>query len=337
MRMGGIFQGFGAADLSGQPLSLRTVSSTGAATPNPLATAMQTVLQNWGHSKLPVDGKWGDCSQKAYISAVGEPPTPNTLVNGLQLYKFGVDPSQVKVWNKTSGLMCSDGSDQTTGANDESANPAMVVAKVFGIPLPADACPPGLVPDPNTLTCGCPINTYLDDTTGSCVALEQPPSAPPKTSTSLIGKLQVVPSLAKVVAFKPAISSKLAFQLKTPPPLAQKMGDSGVSWDRMSTLTLQPQGAGSKFSFLPANLRSMFSIGAPASADAAADKGAAAGGMSTPVKIFLGLGVVGALGGVGYWLYKRSQAQTAVANWYRANCYRSNCYSDNCGENPYDY
>ena len=148
MKRGGIFTGLG--DLGGQTLALRTINSAGQTTANPFAAAVQTVLrQQQGADNLTVDGKWGDCSQQAYINAFGHKPNPDDLYYIMEVYHFG-EPT-LKAWDKTPHCPSPEG--EVTGAFNDKIQPALVLAKMLGLPAPAGVCDEGMSPNLETGAC----------------------------------------------------------------------------------------------------------------------------------------------------------------------------------------
>jgi len=247
MIRGGIFNGLGGSDLAGQTLSLRTEAG-GKATPNPLAVAMQTLLSRaYGYTNLPVDGLWGDCSQKAIIDAAGEQPTPQNVANALQLHKFGISPSQVKVWSKASPY-CQGNQATRTDESDLNISPALVVASVFGVQPPADACPAGRVVDPNNpLRCICPSGTYENVNTGECEQFGQPQTMPPGSGPGRTSAIKFAQAKTPAMIQRVSSDAKYTVQIKpvdkvtVPPVFANKAAPSlSVSPSARPQLTLKP-------------------------------------------------------------------------------------------------
>lgn len=284
MKKGGIFSSFGAADLAGQTLKLAPGGSA------PLATAMQQVLKAEGATNLPVDGSWGDCSQQAFINAYGTKPTPDLVTDVLHLWELGFQPSQVQTWDKTP--YCKDQASAAFQYKEVDLDKVAIVAQAFGVPVPKDApCPKE--------------GQYRNVQTGVCEAFEQPPSAPPKmTLASIVRGLSVTKPTVSAV---PITSDKLT---RVTPSPSTNLSAAKVIFTPKPAATIgpimQPIQAGLQLlPFFPGS-----------------STGSAASGMGTGAKVALGVVVLGALGGLGYWLWSRSQA-SAIPN----------CgWSPNCGE-----
>ena len=293
MNKGGIFNSFGAADLAGQVLKLAPASQGGSA---PLASSLQTVLKKtYGMSNLGVDGKWGDCSQQAFINAAGAKPSPSAVVQMLSLDVFGVKPDQVQTWSKTP--TCGNSSANPTG-DGGYVDPVTLVASQFGIQIPGSG--------------DCAQGYYRNVNTGECDQMESPQQMPP--GSSLLSRLKLavspIPTLQKV-------SSDKKFSIMpsaSPSSFASRLSALKPS---ISDLSFAPSGD-KNFSIRPFAPGTPQVVGTP-------------GGLGAGAKVALGALAVAALGTVGYLLWKRSQAEPEIESAV-ANCWQANCWEENCGE-----
>ena len=140
-------------------LSLRTINFAGQAVPNPLAQTLQEALaKDAGYSELPIDGKWGDCSQQTFFNEFGGKfpsaklirdtfvSSPNASVMAEReaiSEQMGVD--NVKVWDKKTGLYCPNApvKDNKLAITEGYYDPLIMLARNSGVKLPDEIlCPP---------------------------------------------------------------------------------------------------------------------------------------------------------------------------------------------------
>jgi hypothetical protein len=312
MNKGGIFQGLGNV-FAGEKLYLRTPGQS-----NPLALATQKVLRDQiGFPNLAVDGKWGDCSEKALQQGTMGHTDPGSLVDFMGLDKLGISPSQVVTWQKKSPV-CGAPAVQDFSAIKETKGwpePALVAANALGVPVPAGICPDGRVPNIAASTCECPPGSYQNVNTGACEQFEQPQTMPPVID-GLLSKLRLTPT---VPTFKRVSADRIWDKRFTVVPKTDTGPSSMIS--KLSVVkapvfSLVPSGPGPRsFKFVDGFM--------PATGSA---------GMGTGTKLALGALALAAIGGIGVVLWRRSQASSAVPNCYWANDFRANCYSSNCYE-----
>lgn len=292
MRLGGIFNGFGAAELAGQTLKLAPASQGGSA---PLAQAVQQIIKDQGFGKLAVDGKWGDCSQKAFINAYGTAPTPQNIVQWMGLDAFGVQPSQVSTWNKSNPI-CTNGTSSFTNDVNPNLDKFAVVASAFGVPYPGSGQ-------------ACPQGSYRNVQTGKCEQFETPQTIAPAAP---LMKLVSMPSTGPTMTTIP-LNSENKTSIK---PVAVPVRPPSTSL--LAPLKVSPITTTSPaFTVAPIKWISDAVTGA-------GPGGAQSAGMSPIAKGALALGGLALVAGGGYWLWKRSQNPPVAL---------PNCgYDLNCGE-----
>lgn len=205
--------------MGSQILSLRTIGTNGLAVPNPLASAVQDVLKNVvGYGNMPIDGKWGDCSQQALKTTLGgKTPTGADISDLMGLKTFESAIGGVVPWEKAAGLYCPGNEAQNTGYKPPYkgyVEPVLVAAKYLGLPDPGVCANQGRVSNMQEGTCECPPGTYEDVNTGICQDMESPVSAQPGKTGSFLSKLKLTTPLSQLKLTTPIptqIISKMSY------------------------------------------------------------------------------------------------------------------------------
>lgn len=300
MRAGGIFSlgqlgAFGAENL------MLTLSP--AAGSQPAVKLLQSWMQAAGTPKLSADGVWGQCSHSAFTRVAGAPPSWDSLNQILHLDKLGVPRANVSVWKPSATDTCYGGSDAYEAPPIQNQvnmpDPGIMLANLFGLPVPADICGAGYVPNKTTQRCECAAGTYQNPQTGECVQVETPGKISPSAGA--------LPKFAKMLKLLPSPQ----------PGTPSSGGSTSVTLAPGLKLSAVPQSSAPASStdiwkVLPLMSGLKFSAVQPAQT-----------GMSAGAKFAIGVGVLALVGAAGYFALRRrrrTQAETFAANCFVRNC-----------------
>ena len=294
IRRTGIFALRGLGDMNPQDVSLNFDPAAGS---QPATAALQSWMQQAGASGLKTDGVWGQCSHSAFQKVTGLTPSPDAMSSVLNLGALGIPSSNVKVWKPGSNDVCYNGTDtfNVTTVDQQNAlpDPGIMMANVFGIPVPASFCSAGRVPNMQTQQCSCPASAPLDPNTGYCVATPVPgPTIGPATTTT-----------------PPAVvgTPPVTVLTSTPTPVTGTPASSGINW---SLLHINPV----KLASMRSNMGALATSRGGALVTATAT---ASSVMSTKEKVAIGAVAVLGLAAVAYFLMHK---KPATPNCYYANC-----------------
>lgn len=301
-RKGGIFAGLGATDapnLASLMIPLTPAAGKGV----PVTSMLQGYLKATGNPKLVVDGQWGQCSHNAFTRNLGVPPSAESVAMLLQLDKFGVPTSNVQVWKPTGDQTCYSKTDAYEAPPVEqqiaAPEPAILLAKLFGVTPPAGVCPTNMTPDVNSGRCVCGPGFYQNPNTGDCVQTESPgkidTTVTPKTGTPSTGS-----GGTRIVAMSAL-------------PKFSVIGASTPQQVKPGTTTLKPTLVGSNLRVVSPPMQRVMPGQFPTPV---------APGMSPGAKVAIGVVAVGALGLAAWFLLRNKDEASGLT----PNCgWRRNC------------